>query len=90
MSILKYFLLKNAKDSKESSLPDPSGDLSKDMPSSAITAANTMVKAMPTAVPRKEYVKLSSAQQYQIGKKAAEIGIAAALRLFKRTILIWH
>ena len=58
----KVFPLKNVKNSKESNLPDPSGDLSKDMPSSAITAANTTVKAMPTAVPRKEYVKLTSAQ----------------------------
>ena len=76
--------IKNGKDSKEIDLPDPAGDLSKDMPSSAITAANTMVKAMPTAVPRKEYVKLTSAQRYQIGKKAAEIGIAAALRFSKK------
>ena len=77
MSTLKYFPLKNAKDSKESGLPDPygarSGDLSKDMPSSAIIAANTMVKAMPIPVPRKEYVKLTSAQRYQIGTKLPKL-----------------
>ena len=54
------------------------------MPSSAITAENNLVKAMPTAVPRKDYVKLTPAQRHQIGKKAAENGIAAALRFFQK------
>ena len=44
-----------------------------------------MVKSViNTELPRKEYIKLTPAQRFQIGKKAAEIGIAAALRYFKR------
>ena len=79
MSILKYF--KGAKENIQNELPDPSRSLLREMPSSSIAAANTMVKSI-TAKPRKQYIQLTPVQRFQIGKKAAEIGIAAALRFF--------
>ena len=88
MSILKYFKLKGAKESSQKDLlelPDPSGSLSKEVLSLAITAANTTMVKSITAEPRKEYIKLTPVQRFQIGKKAAEIGIAAALRFFKKS-----
>ena len=81
MSILKYF--KGAKENIQNELPDPSRSLLREMPSSSIAAANTMVKSI-TAKPRKQYIQLTPVQRFQIGKKAAEIGIAAALRFFKK------
>ena len=53
-------------------LPDPSGSLSKEIPSSAIAAANTMVKSVKIE-PRKEYVKLTPAQRFQIGKELPKL-----------------
>ena len=54
MSVLKYFELKGDKENSQKDLlelPDPPGSLSKKMPSSAIIAANIMVKSI-TAKPR--------------------------------------
>ena len=84
---LKYFKVKDDTENSQNGLtelPDPSGSLSKEIPSST-AVANTMVNsAMTTELTRKEYVKLTPAQQFQIRKKAAEIGMAVALRYFEK------
>ena len=87
MSILKYFKCKNEATSKTElsfNLPDPSGSLSLEMPSTLITAANDAVEEVLKAKTKQQYVKLTPAQRFEIGKKAAEIGIAQALRFYKK------
>ena len=55
------------------------------VPSSAIEAANGQVKEVLT-VPanRGPYFKLTPAQRFQVGKRAAEHGIAASIRYFEK------
>ena len=82
MSILKYFKLKGAKENSQKDLlelPDPSGSLSKEVLSLAITAANTTMVKSITAEPRKEYIKLTAVQQFQIGKMQPKLEL---LQLF--------
>ena len=80
MSILKYFKRKNEATSKMElsfNLPDLlSGSLSLEMRSTLITAANDAGKEVLKAKTKQQYVKLTPAQRFEIGKKAAEIGIA--------------
>ena len=53
------------------------------MPSSSIAAANKAVREVQVeAGAKRQYVKLTPAQRFQIGKKGAEIGIAQAVRLY--------
>ena len=59
--------------------------LSKEMPSSTIATANAITANVMTAKKqKKEYIKLTGAQRLQIGRKASEIGTAAAIRFYKR------
>ena len=93
MSILKYFKPVGKKEtiSKTESLPcelpDPSGSLSLEMPSTSIAAANEAVEEVLKVTDcktKQQYVKLTPAQRFKFGKKAAEIGIAQALRFYSK------
>ena len=90
MSLLKYFSWKKATSTTKElpyELPDPSGSLAKEIPSSTIAAANEITAAVLTASKKKkEYVKLTDAQRLQIGKKASGIRIAAAIRFYKSKV----
>jgi len=89
--ILKYFRpVVNKKDPPEDKkLPDPSGPLSKVIPSSSIASCNAEVakvlkQAKPASVAKKCYTKLTPVQRYEIGKKGAEMGVTAAIRYYKK------
>ena len=93
MSILKYFKPVGKKETiskTESSpceLPDPSGSLSLEMPSTLIAAANEAVEEVLKVTDcktKQQYVKLTPAQRFKFGKKAAEIGIAQTLRFYNK------
>ena len=88
--ILKYFSLKKDH-SEDKKLPDPSGPLSKVIPSSSIASCNAEVtkvlklQAKPASrVAKKCYTKLTPVQRYEIGKRGAEMGVTAAIRYFKK------
>ena len=85
--ILKYFSLKKDQ-SEDKKLPDPSGPLSKVIPSSSIASCNAEVtkvlKLQATRVAKKCYTKLTPVQRYDIGKRGAEMGVTAAIRYFKK------
>ena len=99
MSILKY-CKPVCKKEKEFASPDPSGPLSERVPSSSIEAANNKVSELianplessseseihpsQSKMKRKPYLILTPAQRYEIGKRAAENGIAASLRYYAR------
>ena len=53
------------------------------MPSTLITAANDAVEEVLKAETKQQYIKLTPVQRFEIGKKAAEIGMAQALRFHK-------
>ena len=89
MSLLKYFRPIPSKEpsTPKDRLPDPSGCLSKVMPSPSIMACNaevTRVLDAESSGTRKPYLKLTPAQRFEIGKKAAEIGATSAMRYFAR------
>ena len=90
MSILNYFKRFPKESSGNSSeenlqLPDPRGPLCASVPSSAIEAANGQVAEVLTApATRGPYFKLTPAQRYEVGKRAAENGIAALIRYFEK------
>lgn len=66
------------------SYPDPNGSLSKKIPSSAITSANVEVKKVVDSknCGRGPYTKLSANVKAELGKHAAENGVAATLRRY--------
>ena len=94
MSILKYFHPVKQKPD----LPDPNGPLSQSLPSTAIAAANVKVTdALNEAEVKKSasrtrgtYSFLTSAQKYEVGKRAAEHGVTATIRYYGKSIQIWH
>ena len=87
MSILNYFHpVKQRQD-----LPDPSGPLSELKPLTVIASANVKVLAtledgeeMKKKVNRGPYSSLTPAQKYEIGKRAAEHGVTASIRFYKK------
>ena len=86
MSILKYVRpLKQKPD-----LPDPSGCLSEQIPSTAIASANVKVlEALKCGEekkkrPRGPYLSLTPSQKYEIGKRAAEHGVTASIRYYNK------
>ena len=94
MALLRYFKKKNDHDH---GLPDPRGPLSRVVPSSSITSANLKVKAVmeemkssPTrddsshSTSRGPYAKYTLEQKAQIGKRAAEEGVASTVRHFAK------
>ena len=90
MSILKYVKrypkeLSGNPSEENFQLPDPRGPLCTTVPSSAIKAANEQVAEVLTApATRGPYFKLTPAQRLQVGKRAAEHGIAASIRYFEK------
>ena len=97
MSIQKFFKPLEKTPSDESTnkvLLDPKGPLSKVLSSSAIKMVNDKVskvqeKPGSSAVEsisnkRGKYLTLTPAQRFEVGKRAAEHGVAAALRYFEK------
>jgi len=97
MSIRKFFKPLKKTPSDESTnkvLLDPKGPLSKVLSSSAIKMVNDEVskvqeKPGSSAVEsisnkRGKYLTLTPAQRFEVGKRAAEHGVAAALRYFEK------
>lgn len=88
MALLKFF--KPVK--KKPDLPDPDGPLSSAVPSSAISSANTKVLEALTNIEenkkrtRGPYLGLAitSAQKYEIGKRAAEYGVTNTIRYYSK------
>ena len=71
-----------------SKLPDPQGALAHEVPSRAISAANTEVAVLQQAggaggaKARGTYLKMSSEKKAEIGKRAAEHGVLATVRYY--------
>ena len=69
-------------------LPDPQGALSKEVPSSSISAANTEIAAVfqPSAAGAKAvrgtYLKISAEKKAEIRQRAAEHGVLATVRYY--------
>ena len=69
-------------------LPDPQGALSKEVPSSSISAANTEIVAVlqPSAASAKAvrgtYLKISAEKKAKIGQRAAEHGVLVTVRYY--------
>lgn len=97
ISILNYFKrcgpsssLDQQQDTSRPMLPEPSGSLSKSVPSGAIATANkevTEVLEKPCGGAksgRGPYITLTSAQKFTIGKRAAQYGTTAAIRFFMK------
>ena len=91
-SILHYFKSALKDDERDVSLPNPHEPLSSKVPSGAIEIANkkvaeivappTAADSEPTSSSRKRYIKLTPAQRFTVGKRAAEHGTTAAMRYF--------
>ena len=86
--LLKYFHREPKQ--KLPVLPDPKGNLSKKVPSSSIELTNNIVhnildmKTMPRGGKHGEYLSLTSAQKFSIGKRAAENGVTATVRYYAK------
>ena len=88
MALLHYF----SKASWIAKLPDPQGVLAKDIPSSAISSANTEVQCVlqgkeqqpAQKLSRELYAKFTTEQKPEIAKWAAENGIAATICHFAK------
>jgi len=70
-----------------SKLPDPQGVLAQEVPSRAMSAANTKVALFQQAggakvSTRGTYLKMSSEKKAEIGKQAAEHGVLATVRYY--------
>ena len=81
MALYRYF---KASDTK---LPDPRGPLSKEVPSTAIAAANGEVKhvvELQRGKTRGPYTKFTPEQKAEIGKRAAEHGVVATVRYYEK------
>lgn len=83
MSILQYF-------SHESKLPNPRGILNRQIPPSAIAAANEEVRRLTAKNPkhRGSYHKYTPKERAAIGKFAHENGVQAARRKFRGLLKI--
>ena len=85
--LLKYF--HHEPKQKLPVLPDPKGSLSEKVPSSSIELTNNIIhnildKTMPCGGKRGEYLSLTSAQKFSIGKRAAENGVTATVRHYAK------
>ena len=83
-TLLKYFKPVSSKATRNERLPDPDSSLRLVVPSSSIARANELVMEVLEQSERGPYVKLTGAQRYQIGKRAAEHGVTAAICYFKK------
>ena len=82
MALYRYF-----KASQDTKLPDPRGPLSKEVPSTAIAAANNEVKhvvELQRGKTRGTYTKFTPEQKAEVGKRAAEHGVAATVCYYKK------
>ena len=82
MALLKYF---KRETSENNGLPDPSGPLTKSVPSTSIAAANLNVRSIiesQNKQKRGNYGKFTPEQKAMIGKRAAEHGVVAAVRYY--------
>ena len=90
MSLLRYF--KASSDTTK--LPDPRGPLSTTVPSSSIESANAEVKRVieteesSDRQKRGHYEKFSPELRFQIGKHAAENGVAATMRFYAKKFVL--
>ena len=84
MSILKYF-------KRTSSLPDPKGPLSEEVPTVSIAEANKEVKKVIDQPPKKRkgttYIKVTPEVKAKIAKFAVENGNCAAARKYSKEVL---
>ena len=82
-SLLKYFRRESKQ--KLPVLPDPKGSLSEKIPSSSIELANDIIDEKTTPPPcgkRGEYLSLTPAQKFSIGKRAAENGVTSTIQYY--------
>ena len=92
MSLLCYFKAKVLSDSTK--LPDPRGPLSMKVLSSSIELANAEVKQVIEAEEscdrrkRGHYEKFSPELRFQIGKHAAENGVAATMHFYAKKFIL--
>ncbi len=86
MALFRYFAT-----SADTVLPDPRGPLTRQIPSTAIASANGEVRQLlqaqqaaepVSATKRGSYVKFTPEQKAEVGKRAAEHGVAATVRYF--------
>ena len=84
MALYRYFQTSH----KSTTLPDPRGPLSRLVPSSSIVSANEKVKDLwknkESTAGRKgtRYLKISQELKAEIGRRAAEHGMAATVRFY--------
>ena len=86
MALYRYYQLSEKSSTK---LPDPRGPLSKLVPSSSIASANENVKSLleskertPNGRKGQHYTKISPEVKAEIGRRAAEHGVAATIRFY--------
>ena len=84
MVLLKYFkVCKQSGDTGISYLPDDNGPLAKEVPSSAIAAANSSVQRnQETGKPHSEYRVYTGKEKAEIVKRAAVYGISATIKYY--------
>lgn len=92
MSLYRYF----SKVKPDPDLPDPSGPLSKEVPSSSIAAANSKVSAVmleqvqeseKETKSRGKYAKFSAEKKAEVERRASEHGIASTIRYYAKDSL---
>ena len=84
MALYRYFKQQSNINDK---LPDPQGALSMKVPSTSIVSANEEVRHVVSKGPaqkRGSYTKFTAEQRGEIGKRAAEYGIVAAIRYYSK------
>ena len=68
-------------------MPDPSVSLSLELPIAAANEAIEQVLKVTSCKAKPQYVKITPVQQYEFGKKGAEIGIAQASKFYRKKYL---
>ena len=81
MALYRYF-----KQHSNDKLPDPQGPLSIEVPSTSVVSANEEVRRVVSKEPAKRgpYTKFTAEQTAEIGKRAADYGIVAAIRYYSK------
>ena len=90
MSILNYFKCVPVEPTTDKQLPEPSGPLSKSVPTNATELTNAKVLKLDTACGSRTepyYLMLTPALRYEVGKRAAEYGVTASIRYFAKKYL---
>ena len=94
--LLKYFTRTQKKDKLDTStLPDPGGPSSRDIPFSSIGVTNThmhqvLQEASSERRSQEPYISLTPAQMFSIGKRVAESSITTMLHTILRPFKVWH